>query len=58
LGFAKSEGFGIKGLIRSPIAGPKGNVEFLAWLAPHANGEPVEMLIEKVFPKEEEHEMP
>ena len=32
LGFAIIEGFGLKGLIRSPITGPKGNVEFLAWL--------------------------
>jgi 23S rRNA (cytidine1920-2'-O)/16S rRNA (cytidine1409-2'-O)-methyltransferase len=32
LSFAQDEGFGLKGLIRSPITGPKGNVEFLAWL--------------------------
>jgi len=32
LTYAQSEGFGIKGLVRSPITGPKGNVEFLAWL--------------------------
>jgi 23S rRNA (cytidine1920-2'-O)/16S rRNA (cytidine1409-2'-O)-methyltransferase len=32
LAFSQSEGFGLKGLIRSPVKGPKGNVEFLAWL--------------------------
>jgi 23S rRNA (cytidine1920-2'-O)/16S rRNA (cytidine1409-2'-O)-methyltransferase len=30
--FAQSENFGLRGLIRSPLLGPKGNVEFLAWL--------------------------
>jgi len=30
--FARTQGFGIKGLIQSPLVGPKGNVEFLAWL--------------------------
>lgn len=32
LDFAQSEGLGVRGLIRSPLRGPKGNVEFLAWL--------------------------
>jgi 23S rRNA (cytidine1920-2'-O)/16S rRNA (cytidine1409-2'-O)-methyltransferase len=31
LNFAQIHGFGTRGLIRSPILGPKGNVEFLAW---------------------------
>ncbi len=30
--FTAQKGFGIKGLMRSPILGPKGNVEFLLWL--------------------------
>ena len=30
--FAQTQGFGVKGLIHSPLVGPKGNVEFLAWL--------------------------
>lgn len=30
--FAEAEGFQIRGLIRSPLLGPKGNTEFLAWL--------------------------
>jgi 23S rRNA (cytidine1920-2'-O)/16S rRNA (cytidine1409-2'-O)-methyltransferase len=32
LTFAQSQGFAVRGLIRSPVLGPKGNVEFLAWL--------------------------
>jgi 23S rRNA (cytidine1920-2'-O)/16S rRNA (cytidine1409-2'-O)-methyltransferase len=32
LTFTQSEGFGVRGLVRSPLLGPKGNVEFLAWL--------------------------
>ncbi len=32
LEFAQQEGFGIQGLIRSPLLGPKGNVEFLVRL--------------------------
>jgi len=31
LSFAQSLGFGVRGLIRSPLLGPKGNAEFLAW---------------------------
>ena len=57
LTFAQSEGFGVGGLVRSPILGPKGNVEFLAWLDVNAGGEAIENLVEIVFPKEEENEM-
>jgi 23S rRNA (cytidine1920-2'-O)/16S rRNA (cytidine1409-2'-O)-methyltransferase len=32
LSFAKNEGFGLRGLIKSPLLGPKGNAEFLVWL--------------------------
>jgi len=32
LGFAQNEGFNIRGLIKSPLLGPKGNSEFLVWL--------------------------
>ncbi len=32
LTFAQAQGFGVRGLLRSPVLGPKGNVEFLAWL--------------------------
>jgi 23S rRNA (cytidine1920-2'-O)/16S rRNA (cytidine1409-2'-O)-methyltransferase len=37
LGFASRLGYAVRGLIRSPLTGPKGNVEFLAWL--EASGE-------------------
>jgi len=32
LSFAQQEGFSIRRLIKSPLLGPKGNVEFLVWL--------------------------
>ncbi len=32
LEFAQAHGYGVRGLARSPVRGPKGNVEFLAWL--------------------------
>ena len=32
LSFAQQEGFNIRGLIKSPLLGPKGNAEFLVWL--------------------------
>ncbi len=32
LTFAQAHGFSLCGLLRSPVLGPKGNVEFLAWL--------------------------
>jgi len=48
LTFAQSEGFSLRGLIRSPIQGPKGNVEFLARLGFGSKSEAVEALIERV----------
>ena len=33
LGWAVDRGWRVRGLIRSPVVGPAGNVEFLAWLA-------------------------
>jgi 23S rRNA (cytidine1920-2'-O)/16S rRNA (cytidine1409-2'-O)-methyltransferase len=36
LSFAQNNGFGLRGLLRSPVLGPKGNIEFLAWLSPNA----------------------
>jgi 23S rRNA (cytidine1920-2'-O)/16S rRNA (cytidine1409-2'-O)-methyltransferase len=33
LGAAQTVGFAVRGLIRSPLVGPSGNVEFLAWLS-------------------------
>jgi 23S rRNA (cytidine1920-2'-O)/16S rRNA (cytidine1409-2'-O)-methyltransferase len=37
---ARDAGFAVKGMTCSPIKGPKGNVEFLAWLGSRASGEP------------------
>ncbi len=39
LAFAQAHGYRVRGLRRSPVLGPKGNVEFLAWLAVAAAGE-------------------
>ncbi|HSL31226.1 MAG TPA: TlyA family RNA methyltransferase [Anaerolineales bacterium] len=33
LDFARTQDFGIRGLIKSPLLGPKGNAEFLVWLS-------------------------
>ena len=47
---AAQEGFGIKGLIRSPLLGPKGNTEFLVWLEyPAYNQIPFEDYIQALF---------
>jgi len=32
LNYASQVGYALRGLIRSPLTGPKGNIEFLAWL--------------------------
>jgi len=57
LNFAQSEGFGVKDLIRSPILGPKGNVEFLAWLGIDVSGEAVEDLVTQVVAEDEADEV-
>lgn len=49
LSFAQTEGFGLRGLIRSPILGPKGNVEFLAWLGMGGGEVPADEWIERVL---------
>jgi 23S rRNA (cytidine1920-2'-O)/16S rRNA (cytidine1409-2'-O)-methyltransferase len=42
---AQKEGFGVCGLVRSPLVGPKGNAEFLAWLGyPGEKGDVVELI--------------
>lgn len=50
LAFAQAQGFGLRGLLRSPLLGPKGNTEFLAWLVagapPAAN---LDEMIEEVL---------
>ncbi|MEW6241789.1 MAG: TlyA family RNA methyltransferase [Chloroflexota bacterium] len=49
LAFAQSQGLGLRGLVRSPITGPKGNVEFLARFSLGSAGEAAESLVEKVM---------
>jgi 23S rRNA (cytidine1920-2'-O)/16S rRNA (cytidine1409-2'-O)-methyltransferase len=57
LTFAQRSGFGLKGLIRSPIQGPKGNVEFLAWLINQPGGDPADTLVARALPEEKGDEM-
>jgi 23S rRNA (cytidine1920-2'-O)/16S rRNA (cytidine1409-2'-O)-methyltransferase len=38
LGFSQQEGFQVRGLIKSPLLGPKGNAEFLVWLGETVEG--------------------
>ncbi len=49
LEFARSQGFGLRGLIKSPLLGPKGNVEFLAWLELGRPSADIQALIESVL---------
>lgn len=49
LTFAVETGFGLRGLAKSPLRGPKGNVEFLAWLDLHPNRAIISALIEKAM---------
>ena len=48
LAFAGSEGWGVRGLVRSPLLGPKGNAEFLAWLS-LSGGDDLPALIQSLF---------
>jgi len=53
LQFAHELGYSTRGLIRSPLTGPKGNVEFLAWLQPGmGQAVSIEALVEAVVPTE------
>jgi 23S rRNA (cytidine1920-2'-O)/16S rRNA (cytidine1409-2'-O)-methyltransferase len=49
LAFAQAEGFCVKGLLRSPLLGPKGNSEFLVWLEPDGEAQPAGELIDRVM---------
>ncbi len=58
LEFAQDEGFSIKGLHRSPVLGPKGNVEFLVWLGlgiPPMSTEQLEALLDAAAPLPEDN---
>ena len=54
LNSAVQEGYSIQGLVCSPIKGPKGNVEFLAWLRYPAGEDslPVKALVDRILVKE------
>ncbi|MBE3066266.1 MAG: TlyA family rRNA (cytidine-2'-O)-methyltransferase, partial [Chloroflexi bacterium] len=50
LAFAQGQGFSVRGLIRSPLLGPKGNVEFLAWLGMEDAGQTeLPVLVQRVL---------
>ena len=50
LAYAQAQGFAARGLMRSPLLGPKGNSEFLAWLIPGGQEDrPVDVLIDGVM---------
>ncbi len=49
LTFAQSDGWSVRGLIRSPLLGPKGNVEFLAWLGLNESSADVSALVNTVL---------
>ncbi len=49
LGFAVETGFGIRGLAQSPLMGPKGNAEFLAWLGLNPNSADLAALMDEVI---------
>ena len=57
LSFAQQAGFSVRGLIKSPLLGPKGNAEFLVWLNQAPAGErSVEFnpMLERVLGKSQE----
>jgi len=50
LQFAEQQDFALRGLTRSPVLGPKGNVEFLLWVSRNAGAaRPAEELIASVM---------
>lgn len=49
LGYAQKEGFQIRGLIKSPLLGPKGNAEFLVWLGEKETEAELDLLVEKAL---------
>ncbi len=50
LDFSLKHSLAPQGLICSPLRGPKGNIEFLAWLRKDAQARSTEDLLEAVFP--------
>lgn len=52
LNYAKAEGFGLRGLVKSTLLGPKGNVEFLLWMDLKPNNGSVDELVNHVMEEE------
>ncbi|MBE0668994.1 MAG: TlyA family RNA methyltransferase [Anaerolineales bacterium] len=52
LTYAKSEGFGLRGLVKSSLLGPKGNVEFLLWMDLKPNNGSVDEMVNRVMDEE------
>ena len=51
LTFMEDEGFTLKGLIKSPLTGPKGNVEFLGWLGVSGGkSDSITQLVDRLVP--------
>lgn len=54
--FCVDQGFGVKGLIQSPLTGPKGNIEFLVYLDYPAKASiEIEPLLHQLFPTRSEN---
>ena len=53
LKYAKAEGFGLHGLVKSSLLGPKGNAEFLVWLDMKPNEAVVEDLVNGCLPMDD-----
>ena len=53
LTFAKAEGFGLRGLVKSSLLGPKGNAEFLVWMDMNPSEAVVEEFVNGLFPRDE-----
>ena len=52
LSYALQQEYAVRGLIRSPLTGPKGNVEFLTWLEyPGEQLTPIEGLVDIILPE-------
>jgi 23S rRNA (cytidine1920-2'-O)/16S rRNA (cytidine1409-2'-O)-methyltransferase len=49
LTYAHQEGFAVQGLIKSPLLGPKGNAEFLAWLGYQVTSAEIPTLVDDVL---------
>lgn len=52
LNYAQQTGFGLKGLVKSSLVGPKGNIEFLLWMDLIPNDLSVENLVDDVMNQE------